>query len=527
MTFTNSYTAKDTSVAPEGTKVLTGRELADNEFSFIVTDKDGNVVSTGLSKADGTIAFTPIGFTKVGTYKYTISEVKGNLGGVTYDETTYTMTVTVTDDGHGRLVTAVTYSAPVAFENTYAAAPTSVDMEATKSLSGRELNEGEFEFVLTDAQGNEVKANNNADGSISFETIHYTEPGTYTYTLTETNNGVGGVTYDETTYTVTVKVVDNGKGSLDAIVYVNNTEILAGEDGVHDLATFYNSYAPAAVPANLTIVKVLTGRELQEGEFQFVLTDDQGNVITTNNTAGGVATFDGLSFTEAGTYTYTLTETKGELGGITYDETAYAVVVTVKDDLKGSLYIESVTVDGLEVEAGADGSYMLATFRNTYAPTDLEVLLVADKTLKGRDLKSGEFVFSLTDAEGNVTKAVNDADGTVTFKLNFQKAGTYTYTMREVRGGDNEITYDNTKHEVVITITDDGKGELHVVSVTVDGKLVQVRSIVIESGVTFVNEYEEPKTPDTGDEMPLMLMVSLMFGSAAALAVLLMKKRRA
>ena len=152
--------------------------------------------------------------------------------------------------------------------------------------------------------------------------------------------------------------------------------------------------------------------------------------------------------------------------------------------------------------------------------------MAADKKLEGRDQKAGEFAFTMTDAEGNVVKAVNAADGTIVFNLSFLKAGTYTYTLRETKGSDNEIVYDTSKHTVVITIADDGEGGLYVESVTVNDKAVMGRSIVIETGVEFVNKYEEPKTPDTGDEMPLIMVVSLMFLSAASLAVLLLGKKR-
>ena len=134
--FNNSYNAADTSATLEGTKVLTGRELKDGEFSFIVTDKDGNVVSTGENEADGTITFKPITYTEAGTYVYTIAEVNSGMAGVTYDTTTYTATVTVVDNGEGQLEASVSYSGTVTFRNSYEPDQVSVTLEGTKTLTG-------------------------------------------------------------------------------------------------------------------------------------------------------------------------------------------------------------------------------------------------------------------------------------------------------------------------------------------------------------------------------------------------------
>ena len=247
LTFTNTYTPTATTATITGTKALTGRNLAEGEFSFDLKDSDGNVVQTVQNGADGTFGFTPLQLDKVGTYVYTLSERAGaTANGVTYDTTVFTATVTVTENAETHaLETQVAYSKggkaadAVAFSNSYAPAATEVKLGASKVLSGEDLKEGQFSFQLKDADGKVLQtAKNAADGTVGFEAISYDKPGTYTYSISEVDDGQKNVTYDATEHQVTVTVTDDGAGHLVATVAYGG-----------DVApVFKNTYTPPTTP---------------------------------------------------------------------------------------------------------------------------------------------------------------------------------------------------------------------------------------------------------------------------------------
>lgn len=247
LTFTNTYTPTATTATITGTKALTGRNLAEGEFSFDLKDSDGNVVQTVQNGADGTFGFAPLQLDKVGTYVYTLSERAGaTANGVTYDTTVFTATVTVTENAETHaLETQVAYSKggkaadAVAFSNSYAPAATEVKLGASKVLSGEDLKEGQFSFQLKDADGKVLQtAKNAADGTVGFEAISYDKPGTYTYSISEVDDGQKNVTYDAAEHRVTVTVADDGAGHLVATVTY---------DG--DVApVFKNTYTPPTTP---------------------------------------------------------------------------------------------------------------------------------------------------------------------------------------------------------------------------------------------------------------------------------------
>lgn len=247
LTFTNIYTPTATTATITGTKALTGRDLAEGEFSFDLKDADGNVVQTVQNGADGTFGFAPLQLDKVGTYVYTVSERAGaTANGVTYDTTVFTATVTVTENAETHALEAqVAYSKggkaadAVAFSNSYAPAATEVKMGASKVLSGEDLKEGQFSFQLKDADGKVLQtAKNAADGTVGFEAISYDKPGTYAYSISEVDDGQKNVTYDAAEHRVTVTVTDDGAGHLVATVTY---------DG--DVApVFKNTYTPPTTP---------------------------------------------------------------------------------------------------------------------------------------------------------------------------------------------------------------------------------------------------------------------------------------
>jgi pilin isopeptide linkage protein len=415
------------------------------------------------------VEFGSIAYTKAGTYKYTIKEVKGNLGGVTYDETTHNAVVTVKDNGKGKLVSEVKYDDKTdvpEFKNSYETKDGSAKLEARKSLSGRALNNGEFSFTLT-AEDNAPMPEGAENGSLTvknkgeavdFGSIAYTKAGTYKYTIKEVKGNLGGVTYDETTHNAVVTVKDNGKGKLvSEVKYDDKT----------DVPEFKNSYETKDGSAKLEARKSLSGRALNNGEFSFTLTAEDNapmpegaeNGSLTVKNKGEAVDFGSIAYTKAGTYEYTIKEVKGNLGGVTYDETTHNAVVTVKDNGKGKLVSEVKYDDKTDVPE----------FKNSYETKDGSAKLEARKSLSGRALNNGEFSFTLT-AEDNAPMPEGAENGSLTVKnkgeavdfgsIAYTKAGTYEYTIKEVKGNLGGVTYDETTHNAVVTVKDNGKGKL-------------------------------------------------------------------
>lgn len=247
LTFTNTYTPTATTATITGTKALTGRDLAEGEFSFDLKDAAGNVVQTVQNGVDGTFNFAPLQLDKAGTYVYTVSEQVGAAtNGVTYDTTVFTATVTVTENAETHALEAqVAYSTggkaadAVAFSNSYAPAATEVKLGASKVLSGKDLKEGQFSFQLKDADGKVLQtAKNAADGTVGFEAISYDKPGTYAYSISEVDDGQKNVTYDAAEHRVTVTVTDDGAGHLVATVTYDGAVA----------PVFKNTYTPPTTP---------------------------------------------------------------------------------------------------------------------------------------------------------------------------------------------------------------------------------------------------------------------------------------
>ena len=243
--FTNTYTVEpaNSSVTDQVTvtKTLTGRDMAAGEFAFELLEGE-DVVATGANAADGSVTLNAVKYAQPGTHRYTLHEVGGGTvaNGVTYDGATYTVVTTVKDNGDGTL--SVTHALEGAreatFANAYQATSTTVTIGATKTLVGKNLENGQFTFVLTAADGTELKAKNAADGKIAFPALTFGKPGTYEFALTELDDAQANVTYDKRAYKVTVTVVDDGLGHLNATV--------AGDA---DVLAFTNTYAEPPAPA--------------------------------------------------------------------------------------------------------------------------------------------------------------------------------------------------------------------------------------------------------------------------------------
>ena len=485
--FKNTYSVKPVEDQITATKTLTGRDLKDGEFSFELVEGD-KVVAKGTNAADGTIAMDKITYDKPGTHTYTLREKLPNeaglSNGITYDKTNYNIKTSVIDNGDGTLkVThALEGTKPARFENKYNTAPNESSVTdqitATKTLTGRDLKDGEFSFELVEGDDVVARGTNAADGKITMDKITYTAAGEHTYMLRETKTGAieNGITYSTAEYTVVTIVKDNGDGTLSVEHKLQNDE----------KATFENAYnvtpKDSSVTDKITATKVLDGRDLKEGEFSFELVEgeDAKVVATGTNAADGKITMSEITYNEPGKHTYKLREVPGDANnGITYDGKTYTIETTVTDNGKGELVVKH------ELK-GADE----AKFNNSYKPKPNEFSvtdqITATKSLTGRTLAAGEFSFELVEGDKVVARGTNAADGAITMdKVTYDKPGKHAYTLREVNGGTTSkgITYSGAKFTIETTITDNG-----------DGTLSATHELKGDKPATFENTYSVTPT---------------------------------
>lgn len=564
--FTNIYDPENTEVSFEGSKELTGREMKEGEFRFALYEteadfevsSDAQPLETVSNSADGSFAFGALEFAKIGTYYYAaVEDASDPLGGVDYDNTKYMITVRVSDEG-GRLsaVSGITdesgRDSEIVFCNSYQAAGTAVTLSGSKKLTGRELEEGEFtfdlyrtdeEFSLTGKAVQSVK--NHADGGFAFDELTFTDEGEWYYLIKENGTaGASGIVYDETEYRVTVAVTDDGAGEL--VPAVTMTRQDGQGQTAADHIQFANRYSPKYAALSLGGRKVLRGAALKEGMFAFRLYEaDEAfaakgeEVRRAVNNADGSFCFDALTYEEAGTYRYIMTEDDSDaLDRISYDDTVYGVTVTVTDDGNGRLSAES------SVEEIGGGPAEQAVFENTYTPaeSDVSVDIAVKKTVKntGTDTIGPEgfdFVLENTDTDEKAM-VQSDEDGHAVFRLIFtgdDEGHTYHYRLYEEAGHRKGVVYSDTVYKLEITVAKDSDGAL-TAKVSCDGEPVGTFT------AEFVNTYEgaggeEPgdgdgetggsdvihtdqhmvEEPRTGDESNLLLWIVLIVVSAAVL----------
>lgn len=484
------------------TKVLEGRAWTDTDtFEFGLTS-EGNApmpaTTTAIvhgadldDKGKAAIDFGTIEYTEPGTYVYKVSEKHAGttIDGIAYSGSVAEITVTVTPNKKGELSAAVKVAWSEAevteFKNVYAADPVESSVtdkiDVTKSLTGRDLTAGEFSFELREVKGEDSElietVANGADGKVTFSAIKYTEIGQHIYMLREVKGDAGGITYDDTTYTIVTTISDNGKGQLVA------THELKDAKDVKSIE-FKNAYTTNATEASLVGIKNLQVADGLmpvdiNGKFTFTVTGEEGAPMPANasvtNDAKGKVDFGKITFTlddlnralgekpekREHTFTYTVTES-GEVAGVTNDaKPSREVSFTVTDDGKGNL----------SVSRKPDGNAAF-TFTNTYSATSVETSvtdqITANKVLTGRELAAGEFSFELVEGDKVVAKGTNAADGTIAMdKIAYDKPGKHTYTLREVNGGTTSkgITYSDAKYAIETTITDNGDGTLSVTHV--------------------------------------------------------------
>lgn len=508
--FKNTYSAKtETPLTLEATKTLTGRPMADDEFKFALSYAGHDEVLLDATNKGGKVEFGPLTYTTKSlaklveeekasfddssdkptwTIRYTAAEQTGKLpAGVSAAVSAIDAYVTVVDNGDGTLTATADYGdAGNKFVNAYTAAPVEASLVGKKNLQvpdGLTPADiaGKFTFTVTGEDGAPMPANasvtNHAKGKVDFGKITFTlddlnkalgekpekREHTFTYTVTESGE-VAGVTNDaKLSREVSFTVTDDGKGNL---------SVSCKPDG--DVAfTFTNTYnvtpVETSVTDQITANKVLTGRELKEGEFSFELVEGEGKdakvVATGKNAADGKITMSPIEYTKAGTHTYTLRELKGGTTskGITYSDAKYAIETTITDNGDGTLKAEHVLKDAEPAE-----------FKNTYSVTPLDAELDFDlsKVISGRDWTDGdEFSFTITAPEGaplpdpaTVTVSKKDAKGGIAAikfgKIHYAAAGTYKYEIRENAGSTVGMTYDAHVATAEVTVTEDGDGNL-------------------------------------------------------------------
>lgn len=660
--FENTYKAGDVTVGAKGdaqivaNKTLKNDDIANyaGKFNFQVTsgkvvvaegtnDKNGNITfddityttenlaeaATGGSEEVGKADLDNLGDVDVYTFNYSVSEVETGLpGGVTYDDGNTNVTVTVTDDRHGKLDVEVGYEdgatsvefvniygagkdgtaelnlkgnkeivpgeglteapalvndtytfeitgnaasdgtpapmpqtttaknksgavefGPITFtmEKVFGTTPTTQDVTAEEEQTTEETTvEGEAEETTDEetTEGETVTAGvTNTDEGIELQTAGRTK--TFTYTIKETAGSVPGVDNDTTVKTVTVTVTDEGDGKISVKAAPDE-----GADKGNDF-TFTNVYNVDPKGSSLTgdggftITKTLTGRDMAQGEFSFRLqsVDDDSDFWTaaTNPAAadGEAAeiSFGDVLFEKPGTYTYTLEEEQGNLAGVEYDSNKYTVIATVTDKDADGNYTGELEVTW-QINGAADN---IVAFKNTYTADPTSVSLGAGKLIKGRDLKAGEFSFLLTDADGNeIDTAKNEENGAVTFKtITFDKAGTYSYEIREVLPKDDDsktdgiqssnVTYDENIYHVTVDVKDNTEKGCLEAAVTYEDS---------DGAPVFVNTYTEPaddgddvgifgvKTGDPAETAILLTIMGVALAVIVAMSMILIRRHR-
>ena len=482
LNFENIYKSDKATVNFEGQKVLEGRNLKADEFTFKVTSDDADApmpkAREAQNRANGSVNFGTVTYGKddLGdatekTFTYKVSE-SGKQPGVSNDTETKIVKVTVKDDGKGH-ITAETdpKTAPLfAFNNTYSTKPmdsaVTGQVQIKKALAGRAMEDGEFHFVLKDEKGKTVgEGTNDKDGNISFPALTFKNVGTYNYTVEEVAGNDRHITYDATPYKVSAVVTDNLDGTL-KVTWKSGTGAIL----------FKNTYRVDPTDVTPSVEKKITGENpAKDSTFRFTLTGTgnapmpKGSVDgeKTETIAGeGQTDFGKITFTRAGTYTYKVTEELGNEASYNYDSTEYTLTYKVAD-VRGELKAEqSITAGGKSADS--------MVFTNEYAPASMEgdAAITGTKELVGRSmLKDEKFEFVLKAGDAETQKALDEKDivlddtnaslsgmkdgekATFSFgRAEFSKEGEYTFTVTEKDGGKAGMTYDDNEKVLKVKV---------------------------------------------------------------------------
>ena len=493
--FVNNYSAGQATLSGatnlEVTKEFTGKDWGDEVFTFTLTLTDGDdakvklpenadSLQIGKDTPDHKAAFGDIIFTAAGEYTFKISEkIPEDPGQIQYDDHAVTIKVNVTDNKNGSLeaVASATTSGSLTFKNTYIPQSITANIQALKDMTGRDLRDTDkFTFTIKPQDGapattkSEVENGGQDNTVIDFGYATFTKAGTYTYLITEIGGSVAGVTNSTQTVKATVQVdYDEASGTLSSEVSYSGGDGDAGN-------TFTNVYkadpvVPAEFETGITGTKTVTPSEgnsytMQGGEFSFTLTPSASNPSTdpveattiTNGADGSLVFVSGpVTYTESGTYTYTVRENDSSEGGITEDGSLYTIVVEVTDSGDGQLAADvSISKDGTETDA--------ITFDNSYDPTKTGVTISGTKELTGKNIENNMFTFQITGDNGapmpSATEVQNTGSSFAFGTIEYTEPGKYVYHISEVNDGKTGYTYDGTVYDVTVVVTDTD-GVLH------------------------------------------------------------------
>lgn len=555
ITFVNEYKASSVEHSIKGTKTLRGRELVNDEFTFVLTELTADGVSVQSPRsffaknfANGDIIFPAITYDKVGTYEYSVEEIRpdGNKAyGISYDPIQYKVTVVVDDNKEGSLyVSSESVSLlgggaanSLNFLNEYEADPTYTQFVGDKELTGKvdnALDGGEFEFELykSNASWDRVSlketVENTQGGVITFEKIDFDVAEDQYFIVVEKNGGqnIDGITYDDTVYHVIVKVTDDLKGKLHATVHIYD------EEGVpQDKISFTNVYEiTGGDSVTLSGEKTVDGRdwkdddsftlELYEADDNYTAVDTP--VITVDVDSENREYEIELDYTAedvGNTYYYVLSEKNAgeKIDGLTYSDATYRIKVVVEDNNAGGI-MTTVTVDGATTET-LDFVNEYGIEEGTYVQFD------ATKEMEGKELGDDKFSFELIESNENwesvkvIQTKENDGADIAFDRIDYTEAGEYYYVIAEQKAGETieGVTYDQTYYKIYVKVTDNLDGTL-----SKTGTVTKVAGETEESvsDVVFVNVYDPAKVPQTSDTSNIALWVFMILISCGAVLTL-------
>ncbi len=581
-TFTNIYKpSKEAYVTISGTKTIKGdRILNSNEFGFILAPvtQGAPMPSSSIAKntANGSFVFGAIKFDETLvpagstiTYNYTLKEDQSKkIGGFEYDNKVYNIAIKATNQ-NAVITTEVIIDngavTDIVFENKYTPTPTKVSLNGTKILTGKTLESGEFEFIISRvtpdapmpfANTNTNSTTNDDKGFINFGTLTFSKKGVYVYNIYEADKNDDRYDCDKSVYTVTINVIDDSEGTLTPQIVITKDNVSSSE------IVFRNGFVPAPIEYDIYakfggLKKLVNNvnREIKEGEFEFVLINAiNGKQIgeAVKNDQNGSFKFPAVVLPEAGVYHYKINEIAGNQKGVAYDTSSFHVVLKVEQSTNGTLqvvansdklYKGTVTkeyVNGILTEVTHYDLASTIEFNNLYAADPVNIQIGGIKKLEGKALEAEEFTFNLY-ADLNdeaIDTAKNNADGSFKFKeIEISNPGVYTYFVTEDATNPKEnITYDATVYKIVATATDNLDGTMSVVFTyeTDDGA---------KDEITFLNTYSEPpapqdppqeptpptppKAPQTGDTQNLWMWIALAFVSVIGFFATTRRRKKA
>lgn len=512
--FVNRYSATGSTADIVGTKELTGRLMNDDEFSFELVDLATDKVVATATNRDGKVNFGSLRYNTPGLYTYVAREVTDGFKdeGVTPVISSFTLTVTVTDENHdGTLTCRVDYlDGGLAFKNSYGANNAEIEVSGTKVLEGRDLRDGEFDFTITGEAGAPMPERTkvtNANGGFSFGKITFTLDNVFGGVVIQDADGEAGqsgevpsdeepVADSESEAGPRVEAPSSETGEKDA-------ELEAAAPETEPVSDPSDSPAPAEEPqqdellAQDEVVDLGTPvvEEVSAPDAEAASTPDATGAATVN--AARWQTFrrnllhiasevvEPLAGTSRQrTFHYVVTEETRSPAGVTNDRRSTRdIYITVTDDGHGKLTAAFTKADGSPLDPAGQPDL---TFTNVYkpAPTPSSVTdqVTITKALTGRSMVAGEFHFEMLEDGNVVATGTNAADGTVALSpITYDAPGTHSYEIREVNAGKtiDGVRYSGTTYHVNTTVSDTG-----------DGALAVKHELVEEGPATFTNAYE-------------------------------------